>query len=162
MVIMIMNKNIKQFLSLKVFTNCVFQVVRHDLMHAIRKKRPAMTEDIENIIYHHDNAPTHSASQTNLELSLLGFQRLPHSPYSPDLAPLDFAHFLALKSNLRGTRFSGLVDICSELKRFNKSQGQQWFQNVFDKWVCRQNKCVEHEGRYFEKECLASVEGCHR
>ena len=96
-----MNKNIKeQFLSLKVFTNRVFQVVRCDLMHAIRKKRPAMAEDTENIIYHHDNAPAHSASQTNLALSLLGFQRLPHSPYSPDLAPLDFTYFSALKSNL--------------------------------------------------------------
>ena len=59
MVIIIMNKNIKQSLSLKVFTNRVFQVVRHDLMHAIRKERPAMVEDIENIIYHHGNAPAH-------------------------------------------------------------------------------------------------------
>ena len=147
-----MNKKIKQFLSLKVFTNCVFQVVRRDLMHAIRKKRPAMAEDIENIIHHHDNAPAHSASETNLELSLLGSQRLPQSPYSPDLALLDFTYFPALKSNLLGTRFSGLDDICSEVKRFNKSLGQQWFQNVFDKWVCCHNKCVEHEGHYFEKK----------
>ena len=88
------------------FTNHVFQVVPRDLMHAIRKKRPAMAEDTENIIYHHDNAPAHSASQTNLELSLLDFQRLCHSPYSPDLAPLDFAYFPALKSNLRGGRDS--------------------------------------------------------
>ena len=70
-----MNKNIKQqYLFLKVFTNRVFQVVRRHLMHAIRKKkRPAMAEDTENIIYHHDNAPAHSASQTNLELFLFGF-----------------------------------------------------------------------------------------
>ena len=111
-----MNKNIKQqFLSLKMFTNRVFQVVQRDLMHAIRKKRPAMAEDTENIIYHYDNAPAHSASQTNLELSLLGFHRLLHSPYSPDLAPLDFAYFPTLKSNLRGTRFTGLDDIRSEV-----------------------------------------------
>ena len=130
----------------------VFQVVRRDLMHALRKKRPMMAEDTENIIYHHDNAPAHSASDTDLELTLLGFQRLPHPPYSPDLAPLDFAYFPALKSHLRGIRFSSVHDIRVEVTKFNNSLGQRWFQDVYDKWVHRHNKCVEHAGRYFEKE----------
>ena len=135
-----------------VFCYRMFQTVRRDLMHAIRKKRPAMAENIENIIYHHDNAPAHTASESELELSLLGFQRLPHPPYSPDLAPLDFAYFPSLKSHLRGTRFNSLADIRLEVNGFNNSLGQCWFQSVFDKWVRRHEKCVEHQGRYFEKE----------
>ena len=37
-------------------------------------------DDIENVVYHHDNAPAHSSSETDLELALMGFQRLPHPP----------------------------------------------------------------------------------
>lgn len=126
--------------------------MRRDLLHAIRKKRPDMAENLENVIYHHDNAPAHSASDTELELATLGFQRLPHPAYSPDLAPLDFSYFPALKSHLRGTRFGGVDDIRREVTRFNRSVGEEWFRDMFNRWVVRHKKCVVHEGRYFEKE----------
>lgn len=78
------------------------KVVRRDLMHALRKKRPILAANKENIIYHQDNAPSHTAEQTKLELDLLGFSRISHPPYSPDLAPMDFALFPYLKAELRG------------------------------------------------------------
>ena len=61
-------------------------------MKALRKKRPTMVQDLENIVYHNANAPSHTAASTELELALLGFQRISHPPYSPDLAPLDRIH----------------------------------------------------------------------
>jgi histone-lysine N-methyltransferase SETMAR len=43
--------------------------------------------------------PAHRAIATQKELACLGFQRLDHSPYSPDLAPSDSHLFPVLKNN---------------------------------------------------------------
>lgn len=60
-----------------------------------------MAVDLGNIILHQDNAPAHTAATTCLEIELLGFDLLEHPPYSPDLAPMDFAIFPFIKSQLR-------------------------------------------------------------
>ena len=38
------------------------------LMRAIRRNRPALASDAENIIFHQDNAPSHTAEHTQLIL----------------------------------------------------------------------------------------------
>jgi histone-lysine N-methyltransferase SETMAR len=47
----------------------------------------------------HDNAPAHRALATEKKLAYLGFQYLDHTPYSPDLATLDYHLFPGLKNN---------------------------------------------------------------
>ena len=79
----------------------VLQVIRRNLVKSLRKKRPDMADDLENVVLHQDNAPSHTANRTQLEIDLLDFQRVDHPPYSPDLAPLDFAYFPKLKKRLR-------------------------------------------------------------
>lgn len=69
----------------------IFQVLRRDLQQAIRKKRPG--KEISQFLLHQDNAPPHVSTETRLELSLLELETIPHAPYSPDLAPMDFAIF---------------------------------------------------------------------
>lgn len=83
----------------------LLQVLRRDLVKAIKKKRPAMAVDLGNNILHQDNAPVHTAASTCLEIELLGFDLLEHPPYSPDFAPMDFAIFPFIKSQLRGVIF---------------------------------------------------------
>jgi histone-lysine N-methyltransferase SETMAR len=39
-------------------------------------------------------------------VAYLGFQRLDHPPYSPDLAPSDYHLFSGLKKQLKGRNFS--------------------------------------------------------
>lgn len=111
-----------------------------------------MAANKKNIIYHQDNAPSHTAEQTKLELDLLGFSRISHPPYSPDLAPMDFALFPYLKAKLRGQRFSGLEELKQETLRILARLDQAWFQNVYQKWIDRHIKGIEHNGEYFEKE----------
>jgi hypothetical protein len=41
------------------------------------KQRPALIDNMENIIFHQDNAPCHRSQETQLELDVIGFQRLP-------------------------------------------------------------------------------------
>ena len=118
-------------------------------MNAIRKKRPEL---VENVIFHQDNAPCHKSQNTLLELGVLVFQRLEHAPYSPDLAPLDFAVFPYLKSQLRGRKFNDLRELQQETLNLFRGLNSSWFSSVFDKWVERHRKCVDHNGEYFEKE----------
>jgi histone-lysine N-methyltransferase SETMAR len=61
------------------------------LVQALRKKRPYLAANLDQ-----DNAPAHTSQTTQLELDLLRFECLKHPPYSPDLAPLDFAVFRTL------------------------------------------------------------------
>ncbi|KAK3084951.1 hypothetical protein FSP39_021962 [Pinctada imbricata] len=128
------------------------KVIRRDLLNAIGKKRPAKIEELENVVYHHDNAPAHTAAETNLELDVLGVQRLQHPPYSPDLAPLDFAYFPLLKDHARGRKFTSEEEIRYFVHSFNSSLSKDWFTGVFDKWVERHRKCITRGGHYFEKE----------
>jgi histone-lysine N-methyltransferase SETMAR len=44
-----------------------------------------------------DNARQHSSTQTTQQLVSLGYTVLPHPPYSPDLAPSDYALFNKMK-----------------------------------------------------------------
>ena len=66
----------------------IVQVICRDLTKALRRKRSGMK--IKEIIYHHDNAPSHRAADTLGRIDFLGME---HAPYSPDLAPMDFALF---------------------------------------------------------------------
>lgn len=119
-------------------------------------KKMQSTEKHSNVsravIYHHDNAPSHTAEKTQLEIDVLGFQRLEHPPYSPDLALLDFAYFPLLKEHLRGQRFEDAEELMKETLIFNRRLGKDWCKCVFEKWVKRHRLCVQHHGKYFEKE----------
>ena len=121
-------------------------------MNALRKKRPALYNNIENVILHHDNASSHTAARTQLEINVLGLQRAVHPPYSPDLAPLDFSYFPQLKSHLQGNRFQDRKELMYAIQEFNRSLDSRWFSDMFQKWVKRHRNCIVHNGEYFEKE----------
>jgi len=60
----------------------------------------------KEVLFLHDNAPAHWALATQKKLAYLGFHRLDHPPYSPDLAPSDYHLFSGLKKQLKGHHFS--------------------------------------------------------
>ncbi len=116
---------------------------------AMRKKRPDV--DIETMIYHQDNAPPHKANDTLMTIDFLGFQRLEHSPYSPDLAPMDFAVFPRLKAELRGHHFQDSHELRIAVRRAISHFEADWYQQIYLKWVDRHEKCIRANGDYFEK-----------
>ncbi|WAQ98494.1 hypothetical protein MAR_022867, partial [Mya arenaria] len=67
-------------------------VIRRDLMNAIRKKRP--DAEVENNLFHQDNAPPHRCHETLMTINFLG----------PDLALFDFAILSRLNNFIRGNR----------------------------------------------------------
>ena len=130
----------------------VLQVIRRDLVKSLRKKRPDMADNFENVVLQKDNAPSHTANRTQLEIDFLDLLRVDHPPYSPDLAPLDFAYFPKLNKHLRGTRFQDREEIRYAIRSFNKTLNTVWIKDVFEKWVKRHRKCISHAGEYFENE----------
>jgi hypothetical protein len=52
----------------------ILQVLRRDLVHALEKKRPGV--QLEHFILHMDNASSHTAAATDLEVAVLGFTHL--------------------------------------------------------------------------------------
>jgi len=53
------------------------------------RKRPQKWQN-QNLIIHHDNAPAHRSFKVLQFLAKNNMTVIPHSPYSPDLAPLLF------------------------------------------------------------------------
>jgi len=53
----------------------------------------------------HDNSRPHTATATVSTIEGLRFECIPHPPYGPDVASLDFHVFRPLKDALSGTQF---------------------------------------------------------
>ena len=61
-----------------------------------------------NYFFHHDNVwwkSHHTSAVATAKSVELGYELLPHLPYSPDLAPCDFFLFPNLKKSLAGQKF---------------------------------------------------------
>ena len=62
------------------------------LDNEIKGKRPELATR-RGVIIHQDNARPHTSLVTCQKLLELGWEVMPHSPYSPDLAPSDYHLF---------------------------------------------------------------------
>ena len=80
------------------------------LRDAVRKKRSEMWEN-QTWMLHHNNAPAHASLLILSYLAKHQTSVVPHSHYSPDLAPADFFLFPKLKTTLKGSRFQIIEEI---------------------------------------------------
>uniref|UniRef100_A0A1B6MR58 Tc1-like transposase DDE domain-containing protein n=1 Tax=Graphocephala atropunctata TaxID=36148 RepID=A0A1B6MR58_9HEMI len=110
----------------------------------ISRKRPELRG---NWKLHHDIA--HVVTEY---LAKRNIQVVPHSPYSPDLAPCDFFLFPTAKKELKGRRFDSEQDAVKALKAILKNMSKDGFSNVFQAWQRRWDKCISLNGEYFEGE----------
>jgi histone-lysine N-methyltransferase SETMAR len=106
---------------------------------------------LDQVLLHQDNAPSHNAASTRLEISLLDFQILEHAPYSPDMAPMDFRVFPTVKSALKGRKFDSFQELSFATQKVVADFDQEWYRAVFDQWIYRHHRCIELGGDYVEK-----------
>ncbi|KAJ4437083.1 hypothetical protein ANN_17218 [Periplaneta americana] len=78
--------------------------IRSSVVHCTKKRSG-------KIILQHDNAQSHTARVTMKQIRTSGWETLPHSPYSPDLAPFDYHLIGSVKKQLRGQRSETLENI---------------------------------------------------
>jgi len=57
----------------------------------LQKTRPHLVK--KKVLVHHDNAPAHNSALTNGKLIELGYELLPHPPYSTHLARVTYFCF---------------------------------------------------------------------
>jgi len=99
-----------------------------------------------------DNAPVHKSHVVGNVINEVGWQTLNHPPYSPDLAPSDFALFKELKAHLREIKhFADADELKNCVNDFIFNLKNEFFTKSFDDLVSRWEKCVYVEGSYVEK-----------
>lgn len=104
------------------------------------------------IILHHDNASSHTSAQTSDYLSSENIELMGHPPYSPDLAPNDFYLFPTIKNKMRGHRFSTPEEAVEAFKSHVLEVPQSEWKKCYENWFHRMQKCIDHQGEYFEKQ----------
>ncbi|GFV54176.1 histone-lysine N-methyltransferase SETMAR [Trichonephila clavipes] len=73
-------------------------------MAELAEKRPHLQK--KKIMFHQDNARSHTTAVAMTKIHELRFEILDHTPSLPDLAPSDFFLFRHLKIVLGGQKFS--------------------------------------------------------
>jgi len=120
--------------------------LRVHLRQALRRKRP----NLRNPLILHDNAACHRAAVTQETFEHLGWECIPHPPYSPDMSPPDFDLFGKLKEPLRGKRFSDLDEVRnaanSVIRDLNSSGTLNGVASLPHRW----EKVISLRGDYIE------------
>ncbi|EGI60951.1 Histone-lysine N-methyltransferase SETMAR, partial [Acromyrmex echinatior] len=81
----------------------------------------------------------------------LGYELLPHPPYSPDLAPCDFFLFPNLKKSLAGQKFQSNEEVIAATEVYFADLEKTYFLDGLKKLEHRWVKCIELKGDYVEK-----------
>ena len=82
----------------------------------------------DRIYFLHDNARPHVAKSTREKLLKLGWVKIPHPPYSSDLAPTDYHLFRSLSDHLRQKKFDNEDDLKTDLNDFFREKSLDFYE----------------------------------
>jgi [histone H3]-lysine36 N-dimethyltransferase SETMAR len=103
------------------------------------------------VLFHQDNAPSHTSSVAMATIHDCGFQLLQHPPYSPDLAPSDYHLFPELKRKLSGVHFGTDDDVIGAVEDVFGAMDKTFYFDGIKALRHRWEKCVDLGGDYVEK-----------
>lgn len=121
-----------------------------NLNHALIEKRPEWARRHGKVILLHDNAPAHKAKRVQDTIKTLGWELLPHPPYSPDLAPSDYHLFSSMGHALAEQHFDSYEEVENWVSGWFALKDEQFYWRGIHKLPERWSKCVENNGQYFE------------
>jgi hypothetical protein len=113
----------------------------------VKRKRPELW--CNHNWFHHDNMPTHTSLKATEFVTNSNIVVIPNPPYSPDLAPGDFALFPKFKIKLKGWCFETMSDIQRELQAILNSITENDFHSAFEVWKKWWNCCIHSKGNSF-------------
>lgn len=119
------------------------------VMASINDKAPERLRT-GRILLHHDNASSHTAALTRKFIDENRLKIVPHPPYSPDLALLDFWVFPKLSERMAGCNFSREQDLARRINSELKAIPPSEYQEAYQSWIHRHQKCVANGGGYVE------------
>ncbi|KAG9435528.1 Ammar1 transposase [Apis mellifera carnica] len=117
------------------------------LNNAVEEKRPELTNR-KGVVFYHDNARPHTSFVTRLKLLELGWDVLPHPPYSPDHAPSDYFLFRSLQNSLNSKNFNNDDDIKSYLIQFFANKNQKFYERGIMMLPERWQKVIDQNGQH--------------
>ena len=123
--------------------NIIQKLENLDVTNAAKKQKQTM-------LLHYDNAPSHNANMVTNYLIKTTFRKVPHPPYSPDLAICDFGVFGTAKNYMQGKRFGTEEALLSELNKFFREKPKEFYFSLFESWIERLHKCIDIGGDYVE------------
>ena len=87
---------------------------RHIFYIITLKKIKWLQKQIENygFVFDYDNTRPHTSLVTCQKLVERGWGVLPHSSYSPDLAPTDYYLVFSIQNSLTGKNFIKIIPFC--------------------------------------------------
>ncbi|XP_064485163.1 histone-lysine N-methyltransferase SETMAR-like [Ornithodoros turicata] len=126
-----------------------YRQVLRDVHKALKQKRPGLiTKGVLPLLQ--DNARPHTTHLTTRTLQDLGWELLPHPPYSPDLTPSDFHLFGPLKALLGGRHFSCDDGVKNADRSWLLRAGKDFHAACIQALVKRWDKCISAAGDYVE------------
>jgi transposase len=111
-----------------------------------QEKRPQLAHKI--ILFHHDNAPAYSSGVIAAKLMEEKFQLVPHPPYSPDLAPLDYYLSPNMKKWLARRRFYSNKEVIVERNAYFAELCQSYYSKGINKLEKHWTKHISLKGDY--------------
>ena len=81
----------------------------------------------------------------------LGFELIPHPPYSPGLVPCDFFLFPNLKIWLGGKKLSSNEDVIAAINAYFAAFDKKYFSDGMKKVETHWTKCIALNGDYVKK-----------
>lgn len=100
------------------------------LSSSLKAKRPEWAQRHGKVIFLHDNARPHVAKPVKETLEALGWNVLPHPPYSPDIAPSDYYLFRSMAHCLSEHRFHNFEDVKKWLDDWIALKQEKFFLTV--------------------------------
>ena len=135
-----------ELLDSKVRINVPFYTQQLDrLAEAVHQKKP----DTTKIILQHYNAKPHTAKLIKVKIQELGWEVLPHPPYSPDLALLDYHLLRDIQVTLEGVHFNDEEEVKTWLTNYFDSNPRIFYDRGIRSLPTRWAKVIREEGAYF-------------
>ena len=103
------------------------------------------------VILQHDKAQPHTALLTLEKTENMGWEVVPHPPYSPDLAPSDYHFFGFVKNHMQSQNYETSEAVQTAVCQCLRAAGMEFYRKGIFKLPERQEKCVQRNGDYVEK-----------
>ena len=131
-------------------TGAYYANLLDQLRTAIREKRRGKLS--KGILFQQDNARVHTCKIAMDAVERNGYELIPQSAYSPDLAPSDYFLFPNLKKDIRERHFRSNEEVMAAVEEWVGDKDPGFFSSGLMALEHRWSKCIILEGNYIEKE----------
>ncbi|XP_014773434.1 histone-lysine N-methyltransferase SETMAR-like [Octopus bimaculoides] len=119
-------------------------------LKATLKKKRFVLVNWKWVVFHQDNTRLHTAKITSQMIKKLGWEKITHSPYSPDLAPSDYHLFHSVQNHLDGLTLETTKEIKTDLSEFFSSKLKEFFTNGIKMLISRWKDVIDNHGNYID------------